>query len=163
MRTDDEARCYLNHLLAQHRRLHLMLRQMREAILESVQPDETPSFAEITRTLKKLREEMAKHFAEEEAGGCLNEAVTRCPALSSEAKRIEGEHPLILQRIDSLIEQAETLKPIPQNQYAIQRLFDVMYRQLQDHEAAENRLLAQGFGKPIDEDEADQPTLIFDI
>jgi hemerythrin HHE cation binding domain-containing protein len=163
MRTDDESRCYINHLVAQHRRLHMMLRQMRNAILECVQPDETPSFAEIARILARLRQELEHHFAEEEAGGCLDEAVSCCPSLSVEAKKIQGDHALILEQIDSLIEHAETLPPTPQNQFAIQREFDRLYHKLQAHEAAENRLLAQGFGKPVNDDETDQSTLIYDM
>lgn len=163
MRTDDQCLCYVNHIVAQHRRLHFMLRQMRHAIVESVQPDETPSFAAIVRILTQLREELERHFAEEEAGGCLDEAVSRCPSLSAEAKQIEAEHQEILAQIDRLTEQAGTLPPTPQNQFAIQQAFDQLYRRLQKHEAAENRLLAQGFGVQVNGDEADCTALIHDV
>lgn len=163
MRTDDECRCYINHIVAQHRRLHAMLREMRDAIVGSVQPDETPSFGRIVRVLVKLREELEQHFAQEEGGGCLDEAVSRCPSLSSEVKRIEAEHPKILAQLDGLIHQAQSLLPTPQNQLALQRAFDQLCRDLQQHETAENRLLAQGFGIQPNGDVTEFTPLIHDV
>ena len=163
MRTDDECRCYIDHIVAQHKRLHSMLRQMRTAIHQSVQPDEHPSFAAIAQILARLREELQHHFAEEEAGGCLDEAVSRCPSLSAEAKRIEAEHADILAQLDRLRDEAGSLAPTPQNQLAIQRDFDQLHRQLHKHEAAENRLLADGFGVQANGDDADYTALIHDV
>lgn len=163
MRADDEGRCYINHIVAEHKRLHSMLRQMRHAICHSVQPDENPSFARIAEVLARLREELTHHFAEEEAGGCLDEAVSRCPSLSAEAKRIEAEHADILAQLDRLAEQAGSLPPTPQNQVAIQRAFDQLYRLLHQHEAAENRLLAEGFGIAANGEDADYTALIHDV
>ena len=163
MRDDNDCRTFVNHIAAEHRRLHTMLRQMRSAIIESVQPDETPSFAVIAGILARLRQELKEHFAEEEAGGCLDEAVSRCPGLSAEAKRIEAEHPEILGLIDRLSEQAGSSPPTPQNQLAMQRAFDQLYEQLRAHEAAENKLLAQGFGIQANGDDADYTALIHDV
>lgn len=163
MRSDDQCLSYVNHIVAQHRRLHAMLRLMRNAIGQSVQPDELPSFAEIVRILARLREELEHHFAEEEAGGCLDEAVSRCPSLSAEAKRIAAEHQEILAQVDGLTEQAGTLAPTPRNQLEIQQAFDRLYRRLQRHEAAENRLLAQGFGVQVNGDDAEYTALIHDV
>jgi iron-sulfur cluster repair protein YtfE (RIC family) len=163
VRTDDECHSYINHIVAQHRRLNAMLRQMRNAILESVQPDEKPSFTVIARILGQLREELEHHFAQEEAGGCLDEAVSRCPALSGEVKRIEAEHPEILAKLDNLMHQARSLSPTPQSQVALQQAFDQLHRQLQKHEAAENRLLAQGFGVQPNGGDANYTPLIHDM
>ena len=58
MPEDQEFRTYINHLLAEHRRLNGMLRQMQHAIASSIQPDETPSFVEMGRILARLRQEL---------------------------------------------------------------------------------------------------------
>src|SRR5262245_4183309 len=102
MRDDHENRCYINHLVAEHRRVHTMLKQTRAAIVRSVQPDNRPTFVDIVRVLERLRGELAAHFKEEENGGCLDEAVSRCPSLSGEEHRIEGEHGEILTEIERL-------------------------------------------------------------
>lgn len=154
MRTDEEGRCYLDHIAAQHRRLHARLQQIRVAEFESVQPDESPIFAEVAQNLRALRQEVASHFSEEEAGGCLDEGVSRCPSLSGDYHQIETEHTGILEQIDGLIKQVETASLSPPNQGAIPRQFTELCSRLLAHEAAENRLLSQAFGTAVTEDES---------
>lgn len=163
MRDDNESRSYVDHLLAEHRRLHQMLRQMRAAILGSVQPDAAPSFAEVARVLARLHDELEHHFAQEEGGGCLDEAVSLCPRLAAEAKRIEAEHPAIMAEVTRLIDLAKTLQPTARNQMTIQHGFDRLYQWLRSHEKAENELLAQGFGMAVNGDESEQAPLILDV
>jgi iron-sulfur cluster repair protein YtfE (RIC family) len=163
MRDDQECRCYVDHLIAEHRRLRSLLRQMRAEIAHSVGPDELPSFAGVARVLSRLREELEQHFAQEEGGGCLDEAVSRCPRLAGEEKRIEAEHPQILAEIDRLVAQTKTLPPTHPNQLTVQREFDTLCHQLRDHEKAENTLLAQGFGVPVNGDDVGQKPLILDV
>ena len=167
MRDYSECRHYVDHILAEHQRLHRMLRQMRAAIVSSVQPGATPTFEEVARILGRLRDELQLHFTEEEAGGCLDEAVSRCPSLAAELKRIEAEHPMLLGEITRLIGQANHLEPTVQNKVAMQKAFDRLYLQLRAHEKAENQLLAQGFGTNLNSAESDQPALhlnlIFDV
>src|SRR6187431_766552 len=100
MRDEVTCRSYVDHLVAEHRRLHVMLREMRNAIVRSVEPGEDPSFARVVQILKQLYAELKQHFAGEDAGGCLEEAVSRCPRLSTDAKRIEAEHPAILAEVN---------------------------------------------------------------
>jgi hypothetical protein len=163
MRDDPDCRCYINHLIAEHRRLHALLRQMRVEMAHSLGPDERPSFAGVQRALTQLREELKQHFAEEEAGGCLDEAVSRCPRLSGEAKRIEEEHPQILAELDRLIAQSHTAPPTFPNQVTLQREFDRLCQQLREHEKAENTLLAQGFGVNVNGDESGHTALAMDV
>lgn len=158
-----ECRCYVDHLIAEHRRLHKLLRQMRAAIVRSVQIDSDPSFDELLQILARLRDELEQHFAQEAAGGCLEEAVSRCPRLAPEAQRIEAEHPQILTDLDRLINEAQTLQPTAQNQVAIQREFDSLYQRLRAHEKAENNVLAQGFGVAVNGEENERPTSLPDF
>jgi hemerythrin len=162
MRDDIECRCYVDHLIAEHRRLHKLLRQTRSAIVSSLEPDVEPSFAEIARVLARLRGELEQHFAQEERGGCLEEAVSRCPRLATEAKRIEAEHPQILADLDRLLSDAQELPPTRPNQLAIQHAYDRLHQRLRIHEKAENNLLAQGFGVVVNGEENGQTTLLFD-
>lgn len=163
MREDPECRCYVDHLIAEHRRLHSLLRQMRSEMAHSVEPDEQPSFAGVQRVLTRLRQELAQHFAEEEGGGCLDEAVSRCPRLAGEAKRIENEHPQILAELNGLIAQSQTLPPTHPNQLALQREFDRLCQQLRQHEKAESVLLSQGFGVTVNGDESRHTALTMDV
>lgn len=162
MRDYNECRPYIEHLMAEHRRLHRLLRQTRVSIVQSSGPDGDASFADVARVLQNLRGELAHHFAEEEAGGCLDEAVSRCPNLSAELRRIETEHPEMLAAVDRLIAQAQGCDCNVQDRIALSLAFDNLCRQLDAHEVAENKVLKQGFGTNVNGDENSQPTLILD-
>jgi len=163
MRDYNECQPYVDHLLAEHRRLHAMLHQARSVIVQSGGPDRDASLADVAATLRHLREELKHHFAEEEEGGCLDEAVSRCPRLSAEAKRIEAEHPELLLEIDCLIAQAQDGDQSVENRIALEKSFSDLCQQLHAHEAAENALLRQGFGTNVNGDENGQPNLIHDF
>jgi hypothetical protein len=152
-RDDAESRSYVNHLLSEHRRLHGLLREARRAIVGN---GVRKSAAECTAVLREVRDELQRHFAEEEGGGCLAEAVSRCPALSAEARAIEAQHPGLLLRLETLLNQVATAEPTAGCRVETLREFDDLLRELHAHEAAENNLLRRGFGtNVVDDDEAE--------
>src|SRR6188474_315829 len=144
MRDYNECRCYVEHLIAEHRRLHRMLRLARAAIVASGGPDRDAPGADIVRVLRQVREELEHHFAQEESGGCLDEAVSRCPPLSADARRIEAEHPQLLSSVDRLIAHALDCDQAVEKRVALERGFEDLCRQLDAHEADENVLLRKG-------------------
>jgi len=141
-----ECRTYVNHVLAEHRRLHGILQKARSAILQTSGPDRDVTLAHVAQILKQVRGELGHHFAEEEAGGCMEEAVSRCPRLAADVKRIEQEHPTLLAEIDRLIATAEDGPADLQNRIALEHGFDELCTELHAHEAAENAVLRAGFG-----------------
>src|SRR5687767_7965906 len=101
----DDCQPFVQHLLAEHRRLHTMLRLARNAIRHSAGPDRDATTADIIRILRQVRDELSHHFADEEAGGCIEEAVSRCPRISAQASRVQAEHPDLLRQLDALVAQ----------------------------------------------------------
>ena len=163
MRDYEECRPYIDHLLAEHRRLHRLIQQTRDLIIRSGGPDGESSFADVAQVLRRLRSELEHHFAEEEAGGCLDEAASRCPRLSADARRIEADHPELLADVDRLITQASDCDCHVESRIALQRDFDNLCHELHAHESAENNLLKQGFGTNVNGDENGHPALTMDI
>jgi hypothetical protein len=146
MRTYDECRCYVDHLISEHRRLHRMLHQAHQAIVGAHGPDRDASSGDVVKVLRQVKDELAHHFTEEEGGGCLDEAVSHCPSLSAESRRIEAEHPQLLEGVDRLIAQALDSDQSVQKRIELDVGFGDLRRQLDAHEAAENALLRKGFG-----------------
>ena len=144
---------YVDHLLAEHHRLHALLRHARAAILQAGGPDRDATAADIVRLLKQVRQELTHHFAEEEAGGCLEEAVSRCPRLSSEANHLGAEHAELLREIGDVVAIAETSDNGYAAHLAMEHSFQHFCERLYAHEAAENSLLRQGFGVNVNGDE----------
>jgi iron-sulfur cluster repair protein YtfE (RIC family) len=163
MRDYEDCKPYIDHLLAEHRRLHRLIHQTRRSIVESGGPDGDATFANVAQILMRLRNELEHHFAQEESGGCLDEAVSRCPRLSAEANRLEKEHPQHLAELDRLISQAADCQCHAENRVTLQRDFENLCRRLHAHERAENELLVQAFGTSVNGDENGEPTLSLDV
>jgi iron-sulfur cluster repair protein YtfE (RIC family) len=144
---------YVEHVLAEHRRLHNMLRLARAAIVQSGGPDRDATTADLVRVFQQVRSELAHHFAEEEGGGCLEEAVSRCPRLSGQARRIEAEHPALLRDLDALIVGAQASEKSVEARQRMEQAFKALCERLHAHEAAENNLLRQAFGANVNGDE----------
>src|SRR5207302_506991 len=99
---------FVDHLLAEHRRLDHMISQTL-AILPNWEEPSSPGWTERMLTgLQSIRRELSQHFQEEESGGCLEEAVVRCPALSKDVTRAKQEHSRLLQDLDEVIEHCRT-------------------------------------------------------
>ena len=148
----DDCEPYVQHLLTELRRLHTMLRLARAAIRHSAGPDGHNTTPETVRILRQVREELAHHFAEEEGGGCMEEAVSRCPRLSADATRVQAEHRDLLGRLDALLAEVLDSKHTVANRILVAREFDELCSILHAHEAAENEILRQGFGVNVNGD-----------
>ena len=146
MRAYDVCRPYIDYWVALHRRLHALVHQARRAIKRDGR-DEAAALAELTHVLPLLRAELEHHFAEEDKGGCLEEAVSHCPRLSLEARRIEAEHPRLLDELDRLTARATAATPADLTVVEVD--LEMFLRRLHSHEAAENELLRQGFGATV--------------
>ena len=160
MRDYEECRPYINHLLAEHRRLHGMLGRARAAVRQMNGPDHDATLKDVARILEQVRSELSQHFKEEEQGGCMEEAVSRCPRLADDASRIEREHVQLLAELDRLIAEC---KDGPENfatRIAVERDFDELCAQLHAHEAAENALLRDAFGSGVNGDELEHVRIL---
>jgi iron-sulfur cluster repair protein YtfE (RIC family) len=161
MRDYEECRPYIDHLRAEHRRLHAMLIRARSAVQQMNGPDRDANLPDVAKILEQVRGELTQHFAEEEQGGCLEEAVSRCPRLSPDANRIEAEHVELLAELNRLIAEAKDGPENVATRVAVERDFDELCKQLHAHEAAENALLREAFGASVNGDES-EPVRILD-
>ena len=144
MNEPDECIAYAEHLHHEHRRLNRLLLEIgREfSLLDS--PSRPPGL--LTRLGKRivdLRKQLQAHYAEEEAGGCLEEAVARCPSLALDTKVIVKEHPLLDRMLDDLLAQ---IRELTAEAGELQQAWRDFYTKIQLHEAAETRLLQTAFG-----------------
>jgi Hemerythrin HHE cation binding domain len=138
----DDCRAYVEHLQHEHGHLNQLLLEIGHevAALDKV-GDRPDPIGHLARRLSDLRQQLQKHFAEEETGGCMEEAVTRCPTLRESSKGILVEHPQLDRMLEQLLEQARAAAAAD-----VQRDFQVFANKLREHEQAENRLLQMAFG-----------------
>jgi hypothetical protein len=145
----EEFFAYLTQLQAEHQRLHEHLRRIEERWLDCELSQLQQVVTEVIGELVTLRSELASHFEEEESGSFLDEAVSRQPSLSDEARRLESEHGELLQTVDGLILQLKSAES-PLGSEAGQDEFRRFVDQLRAHEAAEDRILEDGLGVELD-------------
>lgn len=93
----DRCQGYMRHMDEQHKRLNQELRRLHDEVQGGAPR------AAILSDLEALRRDLAAHFREEEEGGCLEEAVSRCPSLAHEVRMIEAEHRELLAQLDAMI------------------------------------------------------------
>ncbi|HUE73829.1 MAG TPA: hemerythrin domain-containing protein [Pirellulaceae bacterium] len=144
MRHVNDSQPFVDHLRREHRRLHEAV-QATEAALAQWAGTKHGEL-DVVQQLTALRSELDRHYTEEEEGGCLEEAESRCPSLAGEVKRIEGEHALLRNEMDRLVEQASDVVETSGEVDRLQRAFQQFAARLRSHEAAENRIMAYGFG-----------------
>lgn len=92
----------LGHVLVEHRDLFNLIFSVRSAF--AAEAASTPDRQTVLLSmLHQLRDHLHDHFAQEEDGGFLEEAVTRMPRLSAAARSILRQHPGLLAELDRVI------------------------------------------------------------
>ena len=106
---------------------------------------------QIVDQLWRLRDQLAMHFALEDAYGYFQDAILEAPRLSQQAERLHAEHDDLFLQVCELIEEAEKLlygEPGPkQTEIAVK--FYQFHAQLQEHETRENELILEAFDDDI--------------
>jgi hypothetical protein len=143
MQSTHECRSNAEHIIAEHRRLHRLMTQAHTAIIDFHRSDAKATTFDVVESLRQVRKELAHHFAQEEADGFLSKAAACSPELAAEARRIEDEHPRLLESADALIAQAMDSDQSVQKRVALELAFDELRQHLDSHEMAENALLRQ--------------------
>lgn len=99
--------------------------------------------------LSDLRRYLKAHFAEEEAGGCMEEALSYAPHLATEAAALEREHPVLLHELDMLLTKSG-LKPTPDSWKQCEAECAAFVSNVLEHERRENHLLQSGLNAELD-------------
>jgi len=144
MNDPEECFAYAEHLNHEHRRLNQLLAAIGHDVVQLGGQEKGQSqIARLRKRIADLRQQLQAHFAEEESGGCLEEAVTRCPSLAVDTKAILEEHPQLDQMLGQLA--AQTGDPAAKAA-ELQRNWQAFSKKFHAHEAAETRLLQMAFG-----------------
>jgi len=140
----------LHHLRAEHRRLNKDLCKLERAFATWVTHESQQMRSKTLVGLSTVEQELLRHFTEEEEGGCMEEAVSRCPQLADAALRLEAEHEDILRRFGTLIRQFESSTKVMRNTAELDAEFKDLCRQVHRHEAEEERILTHAFGRCVE-------------
>jgi len=136
----------LGHLLAEHRELHARLLELRAEFGRPRRPD-AAGLDSLRGRLRGLREQLARHFSQEEHGGHLEESVARLPRLSPAVRAVVAEHPRLLADLDALLERLAVRDIRDASWTDAADAFATFTERLLDHERNENDVLQQGYNE----------------
>jgi hypothetical protein len=151
---DETYRTTFNLLMhesrAEHNKLHQLLSDVRNQFgacdLRSGDA-RGRCYAEVVR---RLQQHLETHFAHEEGGGWLEEAVVHAPHLAHRLTQLEREHGPLLEQAAHLITIAESLDRTGESPAQLQAEFEQLSVRLLKHEADEAQVLADGFNEELD-------------
>ena len=144
MNDPEECFAYVEHLHHEHGRLNRLLLDIGHEIAQLGRPDTDRGLRErLESRITDLCDQLNAHFAEEEDGGCLEEAGTRCPSLAADIKTIFEEHRVLDRLLCRLLAHASDVASTPAE---IQTSWQEFYTKIQSHEAAETKVLQMAFG-----------------
>ena len=98
----DCGAAYVERLAKSHERLERQVREI-ERVLDAWPDNPSTGAAVVAEHLRELRTELERHFAEEAAGGCLEEAAARTPRLGPTVDRVVDDHMMLLIELERLI------------------------------------------------------------
>ena len=139
---------YVTQLRSEHRRVKRCLAKVErqwDVIRQGARS--ALGFDELIGSLTELRDELSHHFAEEQAGGCVEEAVSHAPHLGRDRVQLERDDHELIKLIDGLI---KNLRKSPKSIKAVEKKYLQLVQQIGTYEAAESRLVAESFGIDVD-------------
>lgn len=106
----------------------------------------------LAQLLGRFRDQLAMHFALEEAFGYFDDPVSVAPRLSNRADQLRLQHATLFDEICRLVEEAETMavreSSLAKMQQFAERL-ELFQVTLRNHETAENDLILEAFDEDI--------------
>jgi uncharacterized protein YqcC (DUF446 family) len=108
--------------------------------------------ADVSERLTRLGVAMREHFVAEESGPLFRNLPLQHPRLADSLARLEAEHPVMLDRLDAVLERAAALRN-PQD-FELRELnarVQLLVARIRRHEAAENELVLEAHWDQIGE------------
>ncbi len=107
---------------------------------------------QVVEMLAELRDQLAMHFALEEAFGYFNDPVRVAPHLCDAASSLRDEHQTLFTLVRDLADEVDGLYragSLPQNGPRVVQRFREYYDRFQQHENRENELILEAYDSDI--------------
>ena len=144
----------LGHVLAEHRDLFHLMHSVQSR-LAMTGPPSPERRADVLESLHHLREHLGDHFAQEELGGFLEEAMTRMPRLSAAVRSIVAQHPALLAELDRVIDELTIVEKSgggaagAKSWPAAVHAFEAFAAHMAAHERSENTVVQEGYNEDL--------------
>ncbi len=144
----------MHQLQTGHDELRQLLEEVRSGFTACKQVTGAERGQCLAAAVRELQGHIETHFAREEQGGWLEEAVIRAPHLAHRLTLLEREHTPLRQQLAKLVEfvaTADCVADCTAGRLAqLQKDFDHFVAKLLHHEAEEEQVLAEGFNEELE-------------
>ena len=148
--TEESSSPYLAALKVEHRELAQLVRTVEAGFSSAAGHGwKGERTSQVVEQLAALRGFVRDHFAQEEEGGYLEEALSHAPRLGPEAARLERQHPQLIAKISDVCDLALKQHGDPLAWPTIQENAHAAFKELLNHEAGENQLLLRAFNADL--------------
>jgi ABC-type transporter Mla subunit MlaD len=146
--TDEATQAFAAAFGAEHQELRRLLHALQPA-LGSDHPWSRESARELQARLQDLETCLQRHFAQEESGGYLEEALALAPRFSAQASRLLAQHAELLGKLRQALEQAFAAVESPAAWQDLQFKTTTFIKELLAHEADENKIVQRAFNTDL--------------
>ncbi|HJN66658.1 MAG TPA: hemerythrin domain-containing protein [Pirellulales bacterium] len=141
---------FLQEIKEDNRDLRQLLSSVADRCCRPTGPG--PTARPLVDQLWKLRDQLALHFALEDAYGYFEDAILESPRLNGKAEKLHAEHDVFFLEICELVEAAEELLYCEQHapsHISISVRFLEFHTRFERHEREENQLILSAFNDDI--------------
>ena len=150
----ESLQAYVASVRADHRHQGSLVHQVHSALASGANANwSKASVQQIVIALDALHRHLGHHFAREEEGGYLEEALVHAPRLQSRASQLMAEHPTLLTQFGDLVEAAKSPKQDAAQWPSLASDLNKVIGDLVRHERGENQLLQDAFAADLNLDE----------
>jgi hypothetical protein len=136
--------------VAEHRELHAAVELIRKSLVARNEQEVDAKDVKLALCeIRCLRDKLDRHFAQEEEGGYLEEAVGRLPQVAPQADNLQRQHGALLKLANLMLADAEAEKDAAHAWRKLRTDYDAFAKRLHAHEAAENVLLQRAFNEDL--------------
>jgi len=140
----DECRVYMDHVRLQHRRIQQLIERLRPLVYGAAGCE--AAFVDAKHLLGDLADQFARHVAEEEGGGCLEEALCRCPRLANQGRDVREQYPRIQAEIARIVAKFDGCERLGSASKMVEQELEQLARDLCQLERDERYILREAFG-----------------
>jgi hypothetical protein len=145
--SDQKSRALLDAMKRDHRELSEMVHRLDLALGQAMAANwPQTSTDEVMSSLEELERCLTEHFAREEEGGILEEAVATAPRLGRDAEDLLNEHGKLLAEVTALTRLGrENSHVLTASWPPFAERLSAVLKELLAHERHENAMLQQAF------------------
>jgi iron-sulfur cluster repair protein YtfE (RIC family) len=146
---DEMHRAFADAFGAEHQ-LRVLVHSLHEAVRDE-RPWSREAAAEAIEILHTLNAQLEHHFAQEEMGGYLEEALNVAPRFIGDAAELLRQHPQLLDTTRLVRMTADRAAEDPSAWPQLKLELVELIKDLMAHESAENRIVQQAFNTGDDD------------